>query len=77
MDGHYVQLGSANVDPRSLRLNFELVVEIYDRDFAATVDRHFESIRTRSREITLEEVDNRSLPIRVRDGLAWLLSPYL
>jgi cardiolipin synthase len=77
VDGHYVQLGSANVDPRSLRLNFELVVEIYDRDFAITVDRHFESIRTRSREITLEEVDDRSLPIRVRDGLAWLLSPYL
>ncbi len=77
VDGHYVQVGSANMDPRSLRLNFELVVEIYDREFAATVDAHFEAIRERSREVTLEEVDGRRLPVRIRDGLAWLLSPYL
>ena len=77
VDGHYVQVGSANIDPRSLRLNFELVVEIYDRGFAATVGRHFEAVRKSSREVTLEEVDSRGLPIRIRDGLAWLLSPYL
>ena len=77
VDGHYAQVGSANMDPRSLRLNFELVVEIYDREFAATVDRHFEAVRERSREVTLEEVDGRGLPVRIRDGLAWLLSPYL
>jgi cardiolipin synthase A/B len=77
VDRHYVQVGSANIDPRSLRLNFELVVEIYDRDFAAEVDDHFRSVRRRSREITLEEVDSRPLPIRLRDGLAWLLTPYL
>jgi len=73
VDGHYVQVGSANMDPRSLRLNFELVVEIYDREFATTIGRHFEAIRERSREVTLEEVDGRRLPVRVRDGLAWLL----
>jgi cardiolipin synthase len=77
VDRHYVQVGSANMDPRSLRLNFELVVEIYDRNFAASVDNHFDSVRRRSREITLEEVDNRPLPARVRDALAWLLTPYL
>ena len=77
VDGHYAQVGSANMDPRSLRLNFELVVEIYDREFAATVDRHFEAVLERSREVTLEEVDSRGLPVRIRDGLAWLLSPYL
>jgi cardiolipin synthase len=77
VDGHYVQIGSANLDPRSLRLNFELALEIYDRQFAATVARHFETSRRRSREVTLEDVDGRSLPVRVRDGLAWLMSPYL
>jgi cardiolipin synthase len=30
-----------------------------------------------SREITLADVDGRALPIRVRDGIARLLSPYL
>jgi cardiolipin synthase len=77
VDRHYVQVGSANIDPRSLRLNFELVVEIYDRDFAATIDAHFRSARRVSREITLEEVDSRPVPARIRDALAWLLTPYL
>ncbi len=77
VDGHYAQVGSANLDPRSLRLNFEMVVEVYDREFGTTVDRHFAAVRERSRVVTLEEVDGRTLPVRVRDGLAWLLSPYL
>jgi cardiolipin synthase len=77
VDRHYVQVGSANVDPRSLRLNFELMVEIYDRGFAGTIDGHFRSARSRSRELSLDDVDSRTLPIRVRDGLCWLLTPYL
>ena len=77
VDRHYVQVGSANMDPRSLRLNFELVVEIYDRDFAATIDDHFRAVRDRSHEITLEEVDSRPLPTRILDSLAWLMTPYL
>jgi hypothetical protein len=31
----------------------------------------------RSSEITLEEVDSRPLPNRIRDAIAWLLTPYL
>jgi cardiolipin synthase len=77
VDRHYVQVGSANMDPRSLRLNFEMVVEVYDREFASIIDRHFEAVRERSRQITLEQVDARPLPVRVRDSLAWLLTPYL
>ena len=77
VDRHYVQVGSANMDPRSLRLNFELVVEIYDRAFAATIDDHFRAARGRSHEITLEEVDSRPLPTRILDSLAWLMTPYL
>ncbi len=77
VDGYYVQVGSANMDPRSLRLNFEMVVEVYDHDFASIIDRHFDAVRERSREITLEEVDGRPLPVRFRDGMAWLLTPYL
>jgi len=77
VDDHYVQIGSANVDPRSLRLNFEMVVEVYDRGFAATVGRHFDEVQDRSHEVTLDEVDSRSPAVRVRDGLAWLFSPYL
>jgi cardiolipin synthase len=77
VDRHYVQIGSANMDPRSMRLNFELVVEIYDRGFASTIAEHFESARRRSHEVTLREVDSRPLSIRLRDGLCWLMTPYL
>ena len=77
VDGHYAQVGSANIDPRSFRLNFELVVEVFDREFAGKLDRHFETVRERSHKVTLAEVDGRSLPARIRDGLAWLLTPYL
>ncbi len=77
VDDYYTQVGSANIDPRSLRLNFELSVEIFDKAFAATMAAEVEGVLARSREVALEEVDGRSIPVRVRDSLAWLASPYL
>ena len=76
MDDYCVQIGSANIDPRSLRLNFELAVEIYYQSTAALLTSHvFENIK-RSREITIEEIDARPLTIRTRDAIVWLFSPY-
>ncbi|WP_339672405.1 phospholipase D-like domain-containing protein [Dasania marina] len=77
IDDHYAHIGSANLDPRSLRLNFELIVEIFDQDFVSTMDEHFTTIRQASKEETLENIDHRSFPARVRDATAWLFSPYL
>ena len=77
IDDDYAQIGSANLDPRSLRLNFELVVEIFDRDFVSTLGDHFEQVKSASLEETLAGVDGRALPVRVRDAIAWLFSPYL
>jgi cardiolipin synthase len=39
VDGHWVLLGSANWDARSLRLNFELNVECYGRAFAQEMEK--------------------------------------
>ncbi len=77
VDGEYAQIGSANLDPRSLRLNFELALEIHDITFAATLRDHVRHLVAKSRPVTLEEVDGRSLPVRMRDALCWLLSPFL
>jgi cardiolipin synthase len=77
VDEHYALIGSANMDARSLRLNFELTVEVYDRQFADRLGRFFQGVRARSRPVTLEDVDSRPLPTRVLDGIAWLFSPYL
>ena len=77
MDDHYAQIGSANIDPRSLRLNFELAVEIYDRTVEQVAVPYFQQSLNHAREITLKDVDARSIPIRTRDALVWLFSPYL
>ncbi|XXF78681.1 cardiolipin synthase [Myxococcaceae bacterium GXIMD 01537] len=77
VDGVYSLIGSANWDPRSLRLNFEYDVECYDVGLAARLEALFEERLAHARPLTLEEVNARPLPIRLRDGLARLLSPYL
>ncbi len=77
IDDHYAQIGSANIDTRSLRLNFELAIEIYDQTVSEILAPYFQESLARSREISLKEVDSRSIPVRARDALVWLFSPYL
>jgi cardiolipin synthase len=77
VDGAWSFIGSANWDPRSLRLNFEFNVECYDRDFAAQLSSRVMASREHSREITLAEVDSRPLWQRLRDGTCRLMLPYL
>jgi cardiolipin synthase len=77
VDASWALFGSGNWDDRSMRLNFEFNVETYDRDLAARLDRRIADVIARSRPKTLAEVDGRSLPVRLRDGVARLFSPYL
>ena len=77
MDGVWCLIGSANLDPRSLRLNFELNLEVYDPGFHRELSDHFRATVALSREVTLVEVDGRRLPERLRDATAKLFSPYL
>jgi cardiolipin synthase len=77
VDARYAIIGSANVDSRSLRLNFELATEIFCRDTAAELARHCDRAAARSRALTQAEIDERSLPVRMRDAACWLFSPYL
>jgi cardiolipin synthase len=77
VDGHWVLLGSANWDARSLRLNFEMNVECYNRKFAQEMEKIMAGKISAAREVTLAEVDGRSLPGKLRDALARLFSPYL
>ena len=77
IDRAWALFGSGNWDDRSMRLNFEFNVETYDRGLAARLDDHIAGVIARSRRRTLAEVDARSLPVRLRDGIARLFSPYL
>ena len=69
VDDRWVLFGSANWDARSLRLNFELNVEAYDGALAATLAELVERKHAASRRLTLEAVDARRIPERLRDGL--------
>lgn len=77
IDDSWSLFGSANWDPRSLRLNFEFNVECYDKALACELNQRIARKRERAHELTMEEVDGRPLPIRLRDGVARLASPYL
>jgi len=77
VDGSWSLIGSANLDPRSLRLNFEFNLEVYDRSFAHQLEARGAGAVAAAREITQAEMDGRSLPIKLRDGVAKLFSPYL
>ena len=70
-------VGSSNWDPRSLRLNFELNLECYDRTLAASLTAIVEERIRCAHRLTLAELDGRSLAIKLRDGIARLASPYL
>ncbi len=67
----------ANWDPRSLRLNFEFNVECYDRALAARLTALADERIATARRVTLDELAARPFPIKLRDGLARLFSPYL
>ena len=77
IDDKYALIGSANLDPRSLRLNFEFNVEVFDAETVAELTSHFDQSREKAREISLEEMDSRTLPLRLRDSFCRLFSPYL
>jgi cardiolipin synthase len=77
VDGHWVLSGSANWDARSLRLNFELNVECYGREFAHEMAAVLGKKLRGAREVTLAEVDGRVVPAKLRDAAARLFSPFL
>jgi cardiolipin synthase len=77
VDREWSLLGSANWDARSLRLNFEIDVECYDRALAERLEALVERKIAASRRIEREELERRPLPVKLRDGVARLFAPYL
>jgi cardiolipin synthase A/B len=75
IDGEWSLIGSANWDTRSLRLNFELTVEFYDKDLSARLAEIIDA--KRADEITLEEIDGRQVVMKLRDAAARLSMPYI
>lgn len=77
VDDVWTLIGSANLDSRSLRLNFELNLSVIDTAFASRVRSHFERVINLARELSLQQLENRSLGVRLRDSFCHLFAPYL
>ncbi|MBS0524006.1 MAG: cardiolipin synthase [Proteobacteria bacterium] len=73
IDDAWSLIGSANWDIRSLRLNFELNVEIQDEAFT----RMLMAEVPKGLPLTLSEIEGDSLPLKLRNNAARLLQPYL
>ena len=77
VDDTWCMFGSGNWDARSLRLNFEFNVEAYDPALAAELNDLLDEKIAQAKPLTLADADGRPLPIRLRDGVARLFTPYL
>ena len=77
VDDAWALVGSGNWDPRSLRLNFELNVELHDPALAAALRELFDAKRAGASRLTRAQLRAMPLWARVRDGFAALGTPYL
>jgi cardiolipin synthase len=77
VDDRVAGVGTANLDNRSFRLNFEVTAIVADARFAAQVAKMFEADFARSRAMTADELARRSFWRRAFSRAAHLLSPIL
>lgn len=77
IDGSWSFFGSANWDNRSLRLNFEVNLEVYDPIFTMKLNELFKSKLRNSREVSIEDLTRIGMLKNLRNNLFRLLSPYL
>ncbi|MGZ2427293.1 cardiolipin synthase [Rhizobium laguerreae] len=77
IDGTWAYVGSSNLDPRSLRLNFEVDLEVLNEGFAAEIDEHIEETLKSATPVTLDGLRARPFAVRLLEKVLWLGSPYL
>jgi cardiolipin synthase len=77
VDESWSLIGSANWDPRSLRLNFEYALECYSPELAIRLAALFDAKKSGARMLTVAALESRSLAVRLRDGVVRLAQPYL
>ncbi len=77
VDEEVSSIGTANIDVRSFKLNFEVNAFIYDEGIAKSLSDNFYKDIEVSRELTLEIYGKRSRKIKIKESLSRLLSPIL
>jgi cardiolipin synthase len=77
VDGKFGTIGSANLDVRSFRLNFEVSALVCDPEFARVLEAQYQADLARSVEVTAKTLAGRGPIETVIEGAAQLLSPLL
>lgn len=77
IDDEASTVGTANIDYRSFKLNFEVNAFIYHRDTSHQLAEIFEEDMLLSTELTPELYANRSRIIKMKESISRLLSPIL
>ncbi|KRL41421.1 cardiolipin synthase [Liquorilactobacillus nagelii] len=77
VDGQISSVGSANLDYRSFKLNFESNAFLYDPEFSEKMRQTFLQDVTNSKQLTLEDFAAQSKWLRFKQYFSRLLSPIL
>ena len=77
VDGRWAVVGSANMDTRSFRLNFEMDTIVYGSSVASHLEKVFHEDLNKAVRIRLAEFRHRRLGRRLVEATARLLSPVL
>ncbi len=70
-------VGTANLDNRSCRLNFEISALLHDVSFCREVEQMLEADFAKARELPRDKATWRQLPMRLAARLAYLFAPVL
>lgn len=77
IDGTILSVGTANIDNRSLRLNFEVSCFISNEKMARDLSSWIDALLQDSTEMTPEFLEEKGLPRKLLESAAHLLSPLL
>ncbi|HSO33621.1 MAG TPA: cardiolipin synthase [Labilithrix sp.] len=77
VDDFFAAVGTANLDNRSFRLNFEVCAILYGEEHAETLSAQFRTDLTFAKEITTSTRDRLPLKWKIAEAGARLLSPLL
>lgn len=77
VDQEVASVGTANIDRRSFRLNFEVNAVVYDEEVAKELHELFLLDSQMSSELTMERYSERSFKIKMKEAICRLLSPIL
>ena len=77
IDSEVAMIGSANMDERSFRLNFECTTLVFGKSEVVSLEQMFSQRRNHAEAILLSNFKDQTFLVRVKQGLFRLIAPLL